>query len=97
MSDRVARSVAGARELGLARGQTEETGAIQMSLKAFHVVYIIAATTLLLGIGIWAGMDFVESGNKVHLALGFASVGGSIGLVRYGTWFMREMKGIGSL
>lgn len=68
-----------------------------MSLKVFHIVYIIAATTLLLGVGVWAGMDFAESGNKVHLALGAGSLAGSIGLVRYGTRFLREMKDFGSL
>ncbi len=68
-----------------------------MSLKAFHIFYIIAATTVLLGFGVWAGLDFAESGNRVHLALGVGSVIGSIGLVWYGTWFLREMKDLGSL
>ena len=68
-----------------------------MSLKAFHIFYIIAATTVLPGFGVWAGLDFAESGNRVHLALGVGSVIGSIGLVQYGTWFLREMKYLGSL
>ena len=68
-----------------------------MSLKAFHIFFIVASTALCLGFGIWATRDFARSGSSVHLALGVGSFIGSILLPCYGVWFLRKLKGVGYL
>ena len=64
-----------------------------MSLKAFHIFFIVVSTALCVGFGIWATRDFAQSGSWVNLALGVGSFVGSILLVRYGVWFLRKLKG----
>ena len=68
-----------------------------MSLKAFHIVFILASMALCVGLGVWAVEDFGQSGSWVHLTLGVASFIGSILLACYGVWFLRKLKGVGYL
>ncbi len=68
-----------------------------MSLKAFHIFFIVVSTALTLVFGAWAIRDFAASGSGLNLALGLASLVGSIALVRYGVWFLRKMKNVGYL
>ena len=68
-----------------------------MSLKAFHIVFIIVSTLVAVAFGAWAIRDFATSGSGLNLALGLASLLGSIALVRYGVWFLRKMKNVGYL
>ena len=68
-----------------------------MSLKAFHIFFIIVSTLLALGFGVWAVDDFGRSGSWVHLALGVGSFIASGGLVWYGLWFLRKLKHVGFL
>lgn len=68
-----------------------------MSLKAFHIVFIVLSTALALGFGVWATRDFSQSGNWVNLALGLGSFAGSVVLTGYGVWFLRKLKGVGYL
>ena len=68
-----------------------------MSLKAFHIFFIVVSTALCVGLGVWAVEDFGRSGNWVHLALGVGSFIGSILLSCYGVWFLRKLKGVSYL
>jgi hypothetical protein len=68
-----------------------------MSLKAFHIFFIVVSTILTVGFGVWATRDFAESGNWVNLTLGLGSFLGSIVLVWYGVWFLRKLKHVGYL
>ena len=68
-----------------------------MSLKAFHIFFIVVSTALCVGFGVWAVDDFGRSGSGVHLALGVGSFIASGGLVWYGVWFLRKLKGVGYL
>jgi hypothetical protein len=68
-----------------------------MSLKAFHIFFIVVSTALCLAFGVWATQDFGRSGSSVHLALGVGSFIGSGGLVWYGVWFLRKLKGVSYL
>ncbi len=68
-----------------------------MSLKAFHIFFIIASILLTVGFGFWAVDDFRRSASRVHLALGVASFIGSGVLVVYGVWFLRKLKHVGYL
>ncbi len=64
-----------------------------MSLKTFHIFFIVVSTALCLGFGVWTTQDFAESGSWVNLGLGVGSFIGSILLVCYGVWFLRKLKG----
>jgi uncharacterized YccA/Bax inhibitor family protein len=63
-----------------------------MSLKAFHIVFIIFSTLLALGVGAWCvWVDLVE-GAPIYLAGAIAAFVAALGLVVYGVWFYRKMK-----
>jgi hypothetical protein len=63
-----------------------------MSLKAFHIVFIIFSTLLALGIGAWCvWVDLVE-GAPIYLAGAICSFVVAVALVFYGVWFYRKMK-----
>ncbi len=68
-----------------------------MSLKAFHIVFIVLSTALTVGLGVWAVDDFGRSASWVHLALGLGSFIASGVLVWYGIWFLRKLKGVSYL
>jgi len=68
-----------------------------VSLKAFHIFFIVMSVALCLGVGVWATLDFNQSGSWVHLGLGVGSFVGSIALACYGVWFLRKLKGEGYL
>ena len=68
-----------------------------MSLKAFHIFFIVVSTWLCVGFGAWAIRDFAQTGNLLHLALGVGSLLGSALLVWYGVWFLRKLKGVSYL
>jgi hypothetical protein len=63
-----------------------------MSLKAFHIVFVVFSTLLALGVGGWCiWVDLVE-GAPVYLAGAIASFVCAIALIVYGVWFYRKMK-----
>ena len=63
-----------------------------MSLKAFHIFFIILSTLLAVALGVWAVDAYGRSGSWVHLVLGVGSYAASGGLVWYGIWFLRKLK-----
>ncbi len=68
-----------------------------MSLKAFHVFFIVVSMALCVVLGVWATQDFAQSGSWAHLSLGVGSFIGSILLAYYGVWFLRKLKGLSYL
>jgi hypothetical protein len=56
-----------------------------MSLKAFHLVFITAATLLAFGFGGWLAKNF------------FAGGGAGIGLIVYECYFLKKTKDVGYL
>ena len=63
-----------------------------MSLKGFHIVFIVFSTLLALGAGVWCvWVDLVE-GAPVYLAGAVGSFLAAIALIVYGVWFYRKMK-----
>jgi len=63
-----------------------------MSLKGFHIVFIVFSTLLALGLGSWClWVDLVE-GTPIFLAGAIASFVSAVALVVYGVWFYRKMK-----
>jgi hypothetical protein len=66
-----------------------------MSLKGFHIVFIIFSTLLALGCGAWCIWINLVEGVPVYLAGAVASFIVAIALVVYGVWFYRKMKRLG--
>ncbi|MFL6584146.1 MAG: hypothetical protein ACJ8KU_06480 [Chthoniobacterales bacterium] len=63
-----------------------------MSLKAFHIVFVVFSTLLALAIGAWCvWVDLVE-GAPVYLSGAIWSFAAAVLLVVYGVWFWRKMK-----
>jgi len=68
-----------------------------MSLKAFHLVFIIASIVLAIGFGVWAAVAFFKSGGVVNLIVALASFGAGVGLVFYERYFLKKTKNISYL
>jgi hypothetical protein len=63
-----------------------------MSLKAFHIVFVIFSTLLALGVGAWCVWVNLVAGAPVYLAGAIAGFACAAGLIVYGIWFYRKMK-----
>lgn len=65
-----------------------------MSLKAFHVVFVLVATVGLVAFGVWAlGQD----GGTGIAALAYASFAGALAMLVYGRWFLKKLKDVSYL
>jgi hypothetical protein len=63
-----------------------------VSLKAFHIVFIVFSTLLALGTSAWCiWVDLVE-GAPIFFAGAIASLICAFALMVYGFWFYRKMK-----
>jgi hypothetical protein len=63
-----------------------------MSIKGFHIVFIIFSTLLAIGIGVWCVWVDLTIGEPVYLGGAIASFICAIALVVYGILFYRKMK-----
>ena len=63
-----------------------------MSLKGFHIVFIIFSTLLALGIGAWCIWVNLVEGEPVYLAGAIFSFVAAVALIVYGVWLYRKMK-----
>lgn len=63
-----------------------------MSLKGFHIFFIVASTLLALGVGVWCVRINLAEGAPVYLAGAIGAFIAAIALVIYGVWFYRKMK-----
>jgi hypothetical protein len=63
-----------------------------MSLKAFHVVFIIIVTLFTLWFGYWGLQSYLDTGNVGHLWMAIGSFVGVILLIVYFRWFLKKMK-----
>ena len=63
-----------------------------MSLKGFHIVFIVFSTLLALGTGVWCLWVNVVAGAPIYGAGAAASFVVAILLMVYGVWFYRKMK-----
>lgn len=64
-----------------------------MSLKHFHVVFIILAILCTLGYGAWGIFTSGDVGPLVRVSGWFSFILG-IGLIFYGRWFIKKSKNI---
>jgi uncharacterized membrane protein YuzA (DUF378 family) len=66
-----------------------------MSLKAFHVFFIVCSVLLTLGFGVWGIVGFASSGNVADAVMGGTSIVGAVVLVVYGIAFLKKLKHVG--
>jgi len=68
-----------------------------VSLKAFHVFFVILSVLCALGFGAWAVADYQRTGRGGILALGVLGFAAAAALVWYGLWFLRKLKNVSYL
>jgi hypothetical protein len=69
-----------------------------MSLKAFHLIFISAASALAFGCGFWGLKDyFSEGGSTRDLIFGLGSLAVGLGLVLYERYFLKKLKHVSYL
>jgi xanthine/uracil permease len=66
-----------------------------MSLKAFHLVFIIAAILLAFGVATWALMNyFSPKGVKSDLAWGLSAIAVGLALIGYEVYFLKKLRNV---
>jgi hypothetical protein len=70
---------------------------MNMSLKAFHIVFITVSTLLFVGFGVWSLRMYQHSGGTANLAFGIGSLVGAVALVIYGRFFLKKLKSVSYL
>ena len=69
-----------------------------MSLKAFHIIFVIVSTLLMAGLAVWGFRRyFSPEGSPVDLAWGIGSSVATIALLVYGRYFLKKLKKISYL
>jgi len=68
-----------------------------MSLKAFHLVFIIASILLAFGFGIWMAVTFFKEGGVANLIVGLVSIAVGVGLIFYERYFLKKTKNLSYL
>jgi hypothetical protein len=68
-----------------------------MSLKAFHIVFIVAAILLSLGFGIWELKAWAQVRATSDLVFGIASVLVGLGLIVYAKYVLKKLKNVSYL
>jgi hypothetical protein len=68
-----------------------------MSLKAFHIVFIVASILLAFFFGAWLLHDFAATRQAAELIVGILSILAGLGLIAYGKSILRKLKHISYL
>ena len=69
-----------------------------MSLKAFHVIFISAASALAFGCGVWELRNYWSpEGRTSDLVVGIASVLAGVGLIVYERYFLKKTRNMSFL
>jgi hypothetical protein len=64
-----------------------------MSLKAFHLVFIVAAMALTFGCAVWGLKEFWSAnGEKSDLLFALGSLVVGVGLILYERYFLKKFK-----
>ncbi|MEP6777014.1 MAG: hypothetical protein ABI944_01080 [Chthoniobacterales bacterium] len=63
-----------------------------MSLKGFHIVFIVFSTLLALGCGVWCIWVDLVAGAPIYRTGAICSFVVAAAFVVYGIWFYRKMK-----
>lgn len=65
-----------------------------MSLKAFHVVFIVIAFCLCVGFGVWGVRDAQLDGDSASLTMGICSFASAAVLGVYFVWFINKLRSV---
>lgn len=68
-----------------------------MSLKAFHIVFITASVLLSFGFGAWSLVGYSDYGRTADLIFGAVSIAIGVGLIAYGRYVLKKLRGISYL
>jgi hypothetical protein len=69
-----------------------------MSLKAFHLVFITAASALAFGCGVWGLKSYWSvDGRLMDLLFGLGSLLAGVALIVYERYFLRKLKNVSYL
>ena len=68
-----------------------------MSLKAFHLVFIILSILFTLMFGVWGVVNHGSSEKTGELVLGILSLVGTVGLSVYLRYFLKKLKHVSYL
>jgi hypothetical protein len=69
-----------------------------MSLKAFHVIFITAASAMAFGCGVWGLKNyFSPDGRLVELMFGIGAILVGVALIIYERYFLKKLKNISYL
>jgi hypothetical protein len=69
-----------------------------MSLKAFHLVFIVASILLVVGFGVWSLLNYLSPEGRVRdLILAIASALVVIALLCYERYFLKKLKNVSYL
>ena len=69
-----------------------------MSLKAFHLVFIVASILLAVGFAVWSLFNFLTpTGTMWDMAMGVGAILAAVGLVCYERFFLKKFKNVSYL
>ena len=68
-----------------------------MSLKAFHIVFVVVSTVLAFGFAAWSFGQYQETRGLVELGFGFGSLLAGVSLIVYGRYVLKKLKHISYL
>lgn len=63
-----------------------------MSLKTFHIVFVVFSTLLALGVGVYCVWVDLVVGEPIYRTGAICAFAAAVALVVYGVWFLRKMK-----
>ena len=63
-----------------------------MSLKGFHIVFVVFSTLLAIGVGIYCIWVDLVAGAPIYQTGAICSFVAAVALIVYGGWFYRKMK-----
>jgi hypothetical protein len=69
-----------------------------MSLKAFHLIFIVASILLVVGLGVWSLMNYLSADGRVRdLLIAIASALVVVALICYERYFQKKLKNVSYL
>lgn len=69
-----------------------------MSLKAFHILFVVASTLLTAGFGLWSLREYLSGeGTTGNLVMGVISLTLSVVLIWYGRYVLQKLRHISYL
>ena len=68
-----------------------------MSLKAFHVVFVLASILLAFGFGGWEIKSYSDFGRRGDLVFGISSMAAGLMLIGYFRYVLKKLKNVSYL